>query len=99
MMGGLILVTPGSAGGAMSPYADKKAALKVSRTLNPRPDVVVGEGFASCPFVDPDDLLQVTCKTARRVRVDKVLGRVGDVTEQKHAALGGTSEAGDRHRR
>jgi hypothetical protein len=39
----------------MTATTEKRAALKVSRALNPRPEAVVDEGFAtsSFPFVIP----------------------------------------------
>ncbi|WP_328743849.1 helix-turn-helix domain-containing protein [Streptomyces sp. NBC_00285] len=56
----------------MSRQTGKKAALKESRALNPRPDAVTDEDFALCPFLDPDDVVQVKYEMVRRVRVDKV---------------------------
>ncbi|MEU1408844.1 helix-turn-helix domain containing protein [Streptomyces sp. NPDC005728] len=56
----------------MSQTAGKKAALKEFRALNPRPEAVTDEGFAACPFLDPDDVVQVKYEMVRRVRVDKV---------------------------
>lgn len=56
----------------MSLQTGKKAALKESRALNPRPDAVTDEDFALCPFLDPDDVVQVKYEMVRRVRVDKV---------------------------
>ncbi|MFE2968293.1 helix-turn-helix domain-containing protein [Streptomyces sp. NPDC059340] len=56
----------------MSQPAGKKAALKEFRALNPRPEAVTDEDFAACPFLDPDDVVQVKYEMVRRVRVDKV---------------------------
>lgn len=50
----------------------KTAALREFRALNPRPEAVVDEDFAVCPFLDPDDVVQVKYEMVRRVRVDKV---------------------------
>jgi len=50
----------------------KLRALAESRTLNPRPEAVVDEGFTGSPFLDPYDLVQVKYEMVRRVRVDKV---------------------------
>jgi hypothetical protein len=51
-------------------HAGKQAALKASRTLNPRPGALVDEGFAASSFLDPDDVVQVKYEMVRRVRVD-----------------------------
>ncbi|MER5183267.1 helix-turn-helix domain containing protein [Streptomyces sp. NPDC002896] len=56
----------------MSQPAGKKAALKEFRALNPRPEAVTDDDFAACPFLDPDDVVQVKYEMVRRVRVDKV---------------------------
>jgi hypothetical protein len=37
----------------------KLAALRETRCLNPRPESVTDERFASCDFFDPRDLVQV----------------------------------------
>ena len=50
----------------------KEAALRATRTLNPRPEAVVDAGFTASPFCDPRDLVQVKYEMVRRVRVDKV---------------------------
>lgn len=50
----------------------KVAALRASRTLNPRPEAVVDPMFLASGFCDPRDLVQVKYEMVRRVRVDKV---------------------------
>lgn len=56
---------------ARRPKSDPKvAALRVERSLNPRPDAVTDEVFASSEFCDPRDLVQVKYEMVRRVRVD-----------------------------
>ncbi|MGW3692116.1 helix-turn-helix domain-containing protein [Streptomyces sp. NPDC005125] len=56
----------------MSRQSGKKVALREFRALNARPETVTDEDFASCPFLDPDDVVQVKYEMVRRVRVDKV---------------------------
>jgi transposase len=48
----------------------KAEALRETRTLNPRPQAVRDEEFASSEFFDPRDLVQVKYEMVRRVRVD-----------------------------
>ena len=48
----------------------KEAALAETRTLNPRPEAVGDEQFASSEFLDARDLVQVKYEMVRRVRVD-----------------------------
>ena len=48
----------------------KEAALAETRTLNPRPEAVHDEGFASSEFFDARDVVQVKYEMVRRVRVD-----------------------------
>ena len=48
----------------------KEAALAATRTLNPRPEAVRDEQFASSEFFDARDLVQVKYEMVRRVRVD-----------------------------
>ena len=48
----------------------KEAALAETRTLNPRPEAVRDEQFASSEFLDARDLVQVKYEMVRRVRVD-----------------------------
>jgi transposase len=48
----------------------KEAALAETRTLNPRPDAVRDEQFASSEFFDARDVVQVKYEMVRRVRVD-----------------------------
>ncbi|MGW4995611.1 helix-turn-helix domain containing protein [Streptomyces mirabilis] len=50
----------------------KEAALRATRTLNPRPEAVIDAAFTASPFCDPRDLVQVKYEMVRRVRVDKV---------------------------
>ena len=47
----------------------KEAALAETRTLNPRPEAVRDEQFASSEFFDARDLVQVKYEMVRRVRV------------------------------
>lgn len=46
------------------------AALRAARTLNPRPEAVGDEAFASTLFFDARDLVQVKYEMVRRVKVD-----------------------------
>jgi len=48
----------------------KVAALRVERSLNPRPGDVVDEAFRASEFFDARDLVQVKYEMVRRVRVD-----------------------------
>jgi transposase len=48
----------------------KETALAETRTLNPHPDAVRDEQFASSEFLDARDLVQVKYEMVRRVRVD-----------------------------
>ena len=48
----------------------KVAALRESRTLNPRPEAVSDEEFAATEFFDARDLVQVKYEMVRRVQVD-----------------------------
>ena len=48
----------------------KEAALAQTRTLNPGPEAVRDEQFASAEFFDARDLVQVKYEMVRRVRVD-----------------------------
>jgi transposase len=48
----------------------KEEALRETRTLNPRPEAVSDEEFASSEFFDARDLVQVKYEMVRRVRVD-----------------------------
>jgi transposase len=50
----------------------KVAALRESRTLNPRPQAVGDEQFGSSEFFDARDLVQVKYEMVRRVQVDGV---------------------------
>jgi transposase len=49
----------------------KVEALRAARTLNPRPDAVRDEQFASSEFFDARDLVQVKYEMVRRVQVDR----------------------------
>ena len=60
----------------------KEAALAETRTLNPRPEAVRDEQFASSEFFDARDLVQVKYEMVRRVRVD------GDPVTAAAAAFG-----------
>jgi transposase len=48
----------------------KVAALRETRTLNPRPQAVRDEEFASSEFFDARDLVQVKYEMVRRVQVE-----------------------------
>ena len=48
----------------------KVAALRSDRSLNPRPEDVTDEAFASSEFLDARDLVQVKYEMVRRVRVE-----------------------------
>ena len=52
------------------PPDPKVAALRQHGCLNPRPQRVADEPFASSPFFDPRDLVQVKYEMVRRVRID-----------------------------
>ena len=48
----------------------KVGALRAERALNPRPEAVTDEQFASSEFLDARDLVQVKYEMVRRARVD-----------------------------
>jgi transposase len=48
----------------------KVRALREARSLNPRPEAVSDEGFASSEFLDARDLVQVKYEMVRRAQVD-----------------------------
>jgi transposase len=48
----------------------KVEVLRSQRSLNPRPEQVVDEVFASSEFFDPRDLVQVKYEMVRRVQVE-----------------------------
>jgi transposase len=48
----------------------KVEALRAARILNPRPEAVRDEQFASTPFFEARDLVQVKYEMVRRVQVD-----------------------------
>ena len=48
----------------------KEEALQSARALNPRPEAVVAEEFASSEFLDARDLVQVRYEMVRSVRVE-----------------------------
>lgn len=48
----------------------KVEALRAQRSLNPRPDAVVDDEFASSEFFDPRDLVQVKYEMVRRVQLE-----------------------------
>lgn len=50
----------------------KAEELAASRTLNPRPEAVVDQGFRSAAFFDARDLVQVKYEMVRRVEADGV---------------------------
>ena len=60
----------------------KVEALRAERSLNPRPEAVSDEGFASSEFLDARDLVQVKYEMVRRVRVE------GDAVSRSAAAFG-----------
>ena len=47
----------------------KVEALRAERSLNPRPEAVRDQQFASCEFLDARDLVQVKYEMVRRARV------------------------------
>src|SRR5947207_7400381 len=55
-----------------APEDPKISALRESRTLNPHPEAVTDEAFASQEFFDARDVVQVKYEMVRRVRVDGV---------------------------
>lgn len=50
----------------------KVAALRATRSLNPRPHTVTDPGFLGSEFCDARDLVQVKYEMVRKVRVEKV---------------------------
>jgi transposase len=48
----------------------KVEALRAQRSLNPRPEAVTDEEFASSEFLDPRDLVQVKYEMVRRVQLE-----------------------------
>ena len=50
----------------------KAQELAASRTLNPRPEAVVDDGFSGAEFFDARDLVQVKYEMLRRVEADGV---------------------------
>jgi transposase len=48
----------------------KVEALRSQRSLNPRPDAVTDDEFASSEFFDPRDLVQVKYEMVRRVKLE-----------------------------
>ena len=48
----------------------KVEALRSQRSLNPRPEAVVDDEFASSTFFDPRDLVQVKYEMVRRVKLE-----------------------------
>jgi transposase len=55
---------------SVRPIQDKPAALQETGTLNPRPQAVTDEVFASSGFFDPRDLVQVKYEMVRRVQTE-----------------------------
>ena len=76
----------------------KEAALAETRTLNPRPEAVRDEQFASSEFFDARDLVQVKYEMVRRVRVDgaPVTPRGGRVRVLPAVVLRGRRRGGPR---
>jgi transposase len=80
----------------------KAKALRESRTLNPHPEEVTDEAFASSDFFDARDLVQVKYEMLRRVSVDdmtvssaaKAFGLSRQAYYQAAAALGEAGLAG-----
>ena len=60
----------------------KVEALRAQRSLNPRPEGVTDEEFASSEFFDARDVVQVKYEMVRRVRVD------GDPVTRSASAFG-----------
>ena len=52
------------------PEDPKVEALRTQRSLNPRPEQVVDDEFASSEFFDPRDLVQVKYEMVRRVQLE-----------------------------
>lgn len=52
------------------PEDPKVEALRTQRSLNPRPEEVVDDEFASSEFFDPRDLVQVKYEMVRRVKLE-----------------------------
>lgn len=60
----------------------KVEALAAERSLNPRPEAVVDDGFSRSEFLDARDLVQVKYEMVRRVKVD------GEPVSKTAAAFG-----------
>lgn len=60
----------------------KVEALAAERSLNPRPEAVVDEGFSRSEFLDARDLVQVKYEMVRRVKMD------GEPVSRTAAAFG-----------
>jgi transposase len=60
----------------------KVEALRAERSLNPHPEAVTDQTFATSDFLDARDLVQVKYEMVRRVRVD------GDAVSRSTAAFG-----------
>jgi transposase len=68
---------------ARRPNNDPKVeALRAERSLNPKPEAVTDDAFASSEFLDARDLVQVKYEMVRRARVD------GDTVTGAAAAFG-----------
>lgn len=77
----------------------KEESLRAARALNPHPEAVVDEVFASSEFFDPRDLVQVRYEMVRRVRLDgrSVSGAASDFGFSRpawYAAAADLDEAG-----
>lgn len=71
----------------------KVAALRAARALNPRPEAVVDEAFATEEFLDARDLVQVKYEMVRRVRLE------GEAVSTAAARFGLSGRAGMRRLR
>jgi len=70
-MGGIMCLTVFERGMVASSREDPKVqALRAERSLNPRPEAVLDERFASSEFLDARDLVQVKYEMVRKARVE-----------------------------
>ena len=77
----------------------KAQELAASRTLNPRPEAVVDEGFRASEFFDARDLVQVKYEMVRRVEADGVsvsaaAGAFGFSRQSYYSAARGLADEG-----
>src|SRR6266511_3301394 len=74
----------------------KVEALAAARSLNPHPEAVLDEAFATSPFLDPRDLVQVKYEMVRRVRQEgaAVAAAFGFSRPSWYAAAAALDQAG-----